>query len=480
MKIVIGTPGAPAAARAVFCGQNCPADCRPAVERLTAAGRFDPAAPQVKTAELNGALLLLLGTPEEDDVRHLQQLLGRAVRMAAEERAATLSLELGSYAGTADPALLARTAAVAAREALYRFDDYRLNKPVCALEEVRIVPVRPTAEIERAVALGDALGAAVCQARTAVNRTSRDLTPEALAAWAVSLCEGAPAETEVLDRARLEKLGARALLSVSLGAHNPPTMTVLRYKGDPAHPDRVLALVGKGITYDSGGLSLKSKDGMITMHDDMGGAAAVAAAFSVIARSGMTLNVTAILPACENMVAPQGYRPGDVIGSMDGKTIQIRSTDAEGRLILIDGLTYALRHEKAGRLVDIATLTGGAAKAYGPLVSAYAVTDGALRAGMQTASARSGELMWEMPLIRDYLSYLKSDHADLVNSSAGAGSSMINAAVFLREFTEGKPWMHIDIAGTAWTGKAEDCRAVGGTGVGVVTLYDLCAALAEN
>lgn len=480
MKVTIRSKAAPAAAKAFFGGKKAPAEYRALLDRLEAAGRFDPNAAAVKTVDAGEGVLILLGKPA-DDVRHFKDLVARAFREAAGEKAETLELDLGSYDGALEPALAVRAAAQACLEAAYRFDYYLEKKSECPVKEVRLLHADAArAALKKAAALGAELGEAVCAARDAVNRTSWDMTPETLAKWAAGLCGGAPAEVELLDRAALEKLGAKSLLSVSRGAANPPMMAVLRYRGDPKHPQHITALIGKGITYDSGGLSLKSKDGMITMHGDMGGAAATGAAFSVIARSGMKLNVTAILPICENMLSPEGYRPGDVIGSMDGKTIQIRSTDAEGRLVLIDAMTYAIRCEKAERLVDIATLTGGAAKAYGPLVSAVAVTDETLRAGMKHASETSGDLMWEMPFVPDYISFLRTSHADIANSSIDAGSSMINAAVFLSRFTDGKPWMHIDIAGKSWVKKTEGCFCEGGTGVGTAALYDLCDYLAQS
>ena len=478
MELTIRAAGGDAGACVVF-GAGC-GDTRwaPQVDHLIRSGRFDPAKPQVKLLDSGASLVILVGCPEAEDVRHLKGLMGQAVRMAREEKADTLEIDLDTYRGGMEPAALVRMAAQAAWEGNYVFDAYRSSREAGLMRVCLKCAQAEEPAIEQAFAVGERLGQAVTAARTVVNSTSRDLTPQALTDWILERAEGGPYEAEVLDAAALEAAGAKALLNVSAAAETAPRMVVLRYRGDGDHPDQVTALLGKGITYDSGGLSLKSKTGMLTMHHDMGGAAAAAAAFDTAARTGVRLNVTAVIPICENMLSPTGYRPGDVIGTMNGKTVLIKSTDAEGRLVLADAMTWAIRREKAGRLIDIATLTGGAVAAYGPLINAIAVTDHGLRQAVQAASGDSGELVWEMPLLDDYLRYLKTDHADLANSSNGAGSAMINAALFLRAFTEDRPWLHIDSAGTSWTDKTAGCCAFGATGAGTVLLYDLLCRLA--
>lgn len=480
MELSLHTAGSGGTVRALFWrdASSAPEFAGP-IQRLVDSGRFCPDKDQVKALDCGDTLLLIMGTPEAEDVRHLKGLLGRAVRMACEEKAAELEIDLDTYRGFADIAVLVRQAAQAAWEGSYRFDAYRSQRDA-GLQRVCLKAAGAgEPAVQRAFAVGDCLGRAVTAARDVVNRTSRDLTPQALTDWILARAEGGPYEVEVLDAAALREAGARALLSVSAAAENAPRMVVLRYRGDADHPDQVTALLGKGVTYDSGGLSLKSKTGMLTMHHDMGGAAAAAAAFDAAARTGLRLNVTAVLPICENMLSPAGYRPGDVISTMDGKTVLIKSTDAEGRLILADAMTWALQREHAGQVIDIATLTGGAVSAYGPLINAIAVTDDGLRTAVQAASGDSGELVWEMPLLDDYLRYLKTDHADIANSSNGAGSAMINAALFLRSFTKSHPWLHIDSAGTSWTDKTAGCFAYGATGAGTVLLYDLLRRLAD-
>lgn len=471
MELLFNT-GAAGAAQVVFCwDEPSPAGYGERVRRLISAGRFRPEEGQVKVLEVDGSLLILAGKPESEDVRLVKQLIGRAVRLAREERVGVLEIDLDSWPGSMEAGELVRAAAIAAWEGNYVFDRYR-SKADPGLERICIKKSGGDG-LERAFQEGDRLGRNVAAARDTVNRTSRDMTPQVMASWVRELAQGGPYEVEILDAQALKEAGAEAMLSVSAGAHNPPCMAVLRYRGNPSHPEDVTAVLGKGLTYDSGGLSLKTKNGMITMHHDMSGAAVTAAAFDAAARMGLPVNLTAVLPMCENMLSPAGYRPGDVIGTMDGKTVLITSTDAEGRLVLIDAMTWAIRREGAKRLVDIATLTGGAVAAYGPLVHAAAVEDPELLRAVRAASDASGEMVWQMPLLSEYKSYLHTEHADLANSSGGEGPAMINAALFLKEFTQGLPWLHLDCAGPSWTKKTDGCRFWGATGAGTVLLFDL-------
>lgn len=477
MKVSAG--GGAAACRVVFCGARAEG-ADPQLQRLAASGRFRPEQGQVKVLETGGGPLIAVGVPEGESIRRVQQQIGRAVRLACQEGIEEAELDLDSWPGALPGEQLVRAAALAAWEGSYTFSRY-LARPGLAVKQIYLKRTGlETPALARALEEGDRLGRAVAAVRDVVNRTSRDLTPQAMAEWILERARGGGYEAELLDEAALRTAGAQALLSVSAGAACPPVMAVLRYRGDPERPEHVTAVLGKGITYDSGGLSLKSKTGMITMHHDMAGAAAAAAALDAAARQGLPINLTAVLPLCENMLAPAGYRPGDVIGTMDGRTVLIRSTDAEGRLVLADAITWAIRREGAKRLVDIATLTGGAVAAFGPLINAAAVEDPELRAAVQAASRTSGELVWEMPLLSDYRSQLQTDHADIANSSGSAGPKMIHAALFLKEFTQSLPWLHIDSAGTSWTEKTDGVSCYGATGAGTVLLFDLFRRLAER
>lgn len=481
MELLLTSSSVEAKAHLLFCGwEPYQGPREETVKCLVDAGRFHPNKSQVKVVTEGKELLLLLGRPETEDARHIMELVGQGIRAAREERVDTLEIDLDTWRGQKHPAELVREIARAAWMGNYVFDDYRSSRERGLARVVVKFAGADEESVRKAFEEGDCLGQAVVAARGVVNRTSRDMTPLAFTDWVLSLSADGPYQVEVVEEAALRAADAQALLSVSAASQYPPRMVVMRYQGDPDHPDQVTALLGKGVTFDSGGLSLKSKTGMLTMHHDMGGAAATAAAFDVAARRGVPMNLTAILPVCENMLSPVGYRPGDVIGTMDGKSVLIKSTDAEGRLILADAMTWAIRKEGATRLVDLATLTGGAVSAFGPLINAVAVEDATLRQEVWAASRTSGELVWEMPLLRDYMRYLKSDHADLANSSNGAGSSMINGALFLQAFTQDLPWLHIDSAGTSWSDKTSGCCAYGATGAGTVLLYDLVCHLAEQ
>ena len=479
MELVLTASSTEAQAHLLFCGwEPYQGPWEETVKCLVDAGRFHPNKSQVKVVTEGKELLLLLGRPEREDPRHIMELVGQGIRTAREERVKSLEIDLDTWHGETEPAGLVREIARAARMANYVFDDYKTDREQGLTRITVKFSGAGREEVRGAFAQGDRLGQAVVAVRGAVNRTSRDMTPPAFTDWVLALSAGGPYQVEVVEEDALRAAGAKALLSVSAASQYPPRLVVMRYQGDHDHPDQVTALLGKGVTFDSGGLSLKSKTGMITMHHDMGGAAATAAAFDAVARTGLPINLTAVLPVCENMLSPTGYRPGDVIGTMDGKSVLIKSTDAEGRLILADAMTWAIRREGAKRLVDLATLTGGAVAAFGPLINALAVEDDTLRRAVWAASATSGELVWEMPLLKDYMRYLKSDHADLANSSNGAGSSMVNGALFLQAFAQDLPWLHIDSAGTSWADKTAGCFSYGATGAGTVLLFDLVRQLA--
>ncbi len=477
MKIDLTNTRPTDAARIAFATDRIP-EIHTFADKMTEARRFDADADKVKAFYTHEGLCVLIGRPKADDVRHIAALAGDALRLVKAENAKSLVFELDSYDGRISPALLARTIAESLVEADYAFTDYVSNKSASILEATLI---SANAEaVESAVREGELLGRAVVRIRGVVNRTSRDMTPSALAAYAEEIAKETGCAYELLDAAALASLHADALLSVALGSNEPALMAVLRYRGDPDHPNDVTALIGKGITFDSGGLSLKSKTGMITMHHDMNGAAVAAAVVGLTAQSKRKINLTAVLPICGKMLSAVSYRPGDVIKTMNGKSVLIISTDAEGRLVMADALTYAIRHENASRLIDAATLTGGAASAYGPLVTAFASTCDALTQAVKASAETSGELAWEMPLVDDYKSFLKADNADIANSSNNGGSSMINAAIFLKEFTEGKPWLHLDCAGTAWTTKEGGRFSAGATGTPCALLYDLMKSLSAE
>ncbi|MCB5286663.1 MAG: leucyl aminopeptidase, partial [Candidatus Cloacimonetes bacterium] len=255
-----------------------------------------------------------------------------------------------------------------------------------------------------------------------------------------------------------------------------PKLIIMRYNGNPDKKSKLTALIGKGLTFDTGGYSLKPTNSMLNMKSDMGGAAAVIGAFSAIATLKLKVNVIGVIAAAENMISSTAYRPGDILTSMSGKTIEVDNTDAEGRLTLVDAVHYAIEKEKADRILDIATLTGAAVAALGKDYSAVLGNDDAWLTKLSDASKLSGERLWRMPLHEPYLELIKSEVADLKNSG-GSLAGCITAALFIREFVQNKPWIHIDIAGSSMRDKVNGIDSLGATGVGVRLLVNLMRSM---
>jgi leucyl aminopeptidase len=317
-------------------------------------------------------------------------------------------------------------------------------------------------EIRRA----ELYAAATCVARDLVNEPPSVCTPRFLAEAARRLGRGG-LRVRVLDEKAIRKLGMGGVEGVARGSTEPPRFVHLTYTAPRAR--KTVAIVGKGITFDSGGLCIKPADGMLHMKDDMSGAAAVIGAFSAIAELRPRVNVHGIFAATENMPGGSAFKTRDVLRAMNGKTMEIINTDAEGRLILADALSYASRL-KPDVIVDLATLTGACVVALGPDISAIFTKHDRLREALQAAAAAEGEKLWPLPLEDDYLEMIRSDVADLKNSGGRWGGS-ITAALFLREFVaEGIAWAHLDIAGPALTERDKPYRPAGGTGVMVRTL----------
>ncbi len=308
-------------------------------------------------------------------------------------------------------------------------------------------------------------------ARDLVNERSINMYPEVLAKAAKDNLYGLDVKVEVYGKAEIEELGMEAFLAVAEGSNKEPQFIVMTYNGDPESEEK-LALVGKGLTYDSGGYSLKPAASMETMYTDMAGSAAVIGAMKSIAKSKLKRNVVAIVAACENLISGGAYKPGDIIGSMSGKTIEVLNTDAEGRLTLADALWYAATVVKADKIVDLATLTGACVVALGSVTSGAVTNSEGLMAEVKQASELAGEPIWELPNNEDYKEQYKSTFADLKNT-AGRGAGTITAGLFLGEFVNDVPWVHLDIAGTSYLDKGLGYLPKGATGVHVKTLYYL-------
>ena len=312
-------------------------------------------------------------------------------------------------------------------------------------------------------------------ARDWVNLPANDKSPRDLAGMITRVAREAGVNTTLLDARQLKRLKMGALLAVGGGSRHPPQMLILDHK--PPRSPAPLVLVGKGVTFDAGGLNLKPTGSIEMMKIDMAGAAAVAAAVITAARLGIKKRIVGVLPLVENMVSGAAFRPGDIVRSHSGQTIEIGNTDAEGRLILADALTFATQRYKPRFIVDLATLTGACVVALGDRIAGLFSDDTPLREKILQSGQETHERCWSMPLPEDYRDLLKSDLADLRNIGPGRWGGAIVAALFLSRFVTDTPWAHIDIAGPAFTKKAQSYCEAGGTGFGVRLLCDLIERL---
>jgi len=353
---------------------------------------------------------------------------------------------------------------------------YRATKPsateVSQLSTIILICAKgDTAPVATGLRRGEAIAAGVELARECANLPGNHCTPTYLADQARQLGKDHGLKVEVLERKDCEKLGMGAFLGVAQGSEEPLKFIVARYNG-AAKTDAPVVLVGKGITFDTGGISIKSAGEMDEMKYDMGGAASVLGTLRAVAQLKAKVNLIGIIPACENMPSGRAVKPGDVLTSMSGQTIEVLNTDAEGRLILCDALTYAERFKPAVT-VDIATLTGACVIALGHIRSGLFSADDALAAELLSAGEQSGDLAWRMPLDDEYEEGLKSHFADIANVGSRAGGS-ITAAMFLKRFATKQRWAHLDIAGTAW--KSGAAKGATGRPVPLLTHFVLARA----
>ena len=364
---------------------------------------------------------------------------------------------------------------------LYTFRMYKHSEQTSNGKDVSQIAVltessTDTASIKRAIEEGQALAEATNFARNLVNEPPNVLTPTELAKRAVSMAKQFGLEYEVFDKAKITELGMGGLLGVTQGSAEPPQFIVLRYRGGEA-TEKGMALVGKGITFDTGGISIKPAAGMDEMKGDMGGAAAVLGAMQAIATLKPNINVTALVPTCENMPSGTAYRPGDILRISNGKTIEIVNTDAEGRLILADALSYAVK-EGLSPIVDLATLTGGIVIALGNITTGVFSNDEQLTNDIVAAGRVAGEKFWPLPMDEEYGNAIKSDIAD-IKQTGGRAASSITAAKILEQFVGDAKWAHLDIAGTSYLDSKKSYQEKGATGVGVRTLTHLAWKLAK-
>jgi leucyl aminopeptidase len=424
-------------------------------------------------------MLMGIGKIEEITRASFARAVGAALKEARARGASTIALSLPEGLPGISPADALATAALAAQMALYRFDAYRgtaskedRNKEIASLAFVapEVDEAAGGAALERAAAIAHGVNLA----RDLGNEPGKELTPAAFADKAVEVAQAAGLEVEILGPEELAALGAEAMLAVGGGSAHPPRLIRLTYSPVGADDSRVIGLVGKAITFDTGGYSIKPYEGMLDMKSDMSGGAAVLGAMSALRALGCPYKVIGTICAAENMISGEAFRPGDVIRGMNGVTFEITSTDAEGRLVLADGLVDTARRG-ATEMIDLATLTGAAVVALGNGTSALFATDDAMADNLLSASESVGERMWRMPLIDDLESKIKGEIADLKNTGGRPGGA-ITAALFLRHFREGLPWVHLDIAGAARQERASSLGPKGATGVGVLTLLEYLGA----
>jgi leucyl aminopeptidase len=352
----------------------------------------------------------------------------------------------------------------------YKFEGYKQksNEPANALEHINVMGGADEAAIDAALTVGYTLGKGTNSARELVNLPGNMLTATDMANYARTLGEKYEFEIEILEKDEIEKLGMGALLAVNQGSVEPPKMIVLKYQGRETWED-VIALVGKGITFDTGGYSLKTKEGIVGMKSDMGGAAAVLGAMEIIGVLKPEQNVIAVIPSTDNMVSGNAFKPDDVITSMSGKTIEVLNTDAEGRLVLADAVTYA-KHHGADYIVDIATLTGGVIVALGMDTTGAFTNNEELFEQVLEASFEAGEPMWRLPIFEKDKERVRGSKIADLNNSPGRDGHAIMGAAFIGEFAEETPWVHLDIAGTSTSKKDTDLGTAGATGAMTRTL----------
>ncbi len=458
---------------------------------LASEGRFTGALAQTLAVPTFGSLparrlvVAGLGSAERISDEGIARALGAAARAARQAGAVRVIAALPHDTAGSDLSAALEAAATGVAMATYRFDRYRgAAAPEVAktpeITSLTFVDDRlPEASAQTALDRAAAVAGAVNLARDLVNEPGAFLTPEMLAARAREIAAESGLTIDILGPDELAELGAAATLAVGGGSAHPPRLIRLRYDPEtPPSDSRVPGLVGKAITFDTGGYSIKPYEAMLDMKGDMAGGAAVLGAMSALRQLGCPVPVEATICAAENMISGAAFRPGDVIRGMNGVTMEILSTDAEGRLVLADGMVDTARRG-ATELIDLATLTGAAVVALGEGTTALFASDDALAERLLQAADETGERLWRMPLTSELEKKIEGDVADIKNTGGRAGGA-ITAALFLQHFREGLPWAHLDIAGASMQSKPNALGPKGGTGVGVRTLLEYLTASTQN
>ncbi|MHB1132584.1 MAG: leucyl aminopeptidase [Chloroflexota bacterium] len=422
-----------------------------------------------------------LGKKEEFTLERARQAAGSVARRVQQlkiERFATIAH--GGQAGLS-PAEAGQAVVEGSQLATYRYLRYKTedadSRP--SIQEMTIVEQdqAKVQELERGVTRGRVLAEATIFSRDLANGPGNLVTPSYLAEQAQEMAARHGLECQILGPEEMRRLGMGALLGVAQGSAQEPRLIVLRYNGG-GEGAKTLGFVGKGITFDSGGISIKPGDKMDEMKFDMSGAAAVIGAMSAIAQLKPAVNVLAVAPATENLPSGTAYKPGDILTAMNGKTIEVLNTDAEGRIVLADAVAYAAQ-QGADLLIDLATLTGACVVALGYHATGAIGNNDQLVAGLIAAGQRTGERVWQLPAWDEYRDQIKSDIADVKNTGGRPGGA-ITGALFLERFIDGKPWVHLDIAGTAWVESDKPYAPKGAAGWGVRLLTEFAESWATQ
>ncbi|WP_291569133.1 MULTISPECIES: leucyl aminopeptidase [unclassified Clostridium] len=416
-------------------------------------------------------ILAGLGKKESFQIEKLRKVTGKAIKEAIKLKAKSVDIHVGALKETDSMGDAIKAITEVSVMSTYRFDTYKSEKKPVELETVNILACNLDS-YEDIINEGISLGEGNIITRQLVNEPANVLFPRELANRTVEIGKKAGFEVEVYSEEEVERLGMTSFLTVGKGSDKESVLIVMRYMGDSENQDNILGLVGKGLTYDTGGYSLKPSASMDTMKSDMGGAGAVIGAMHTIAKMKLKVNVVAVVASCENCISGGSYKPGDIIGSMAGKTIEVLNTDAEGRLTLADAVTYIIRNEKVSKVVDIATLTGAVIVALGGVATGVISNNDEFYSMLDKASEVTGEKICRLPAFDEYKELIKAENADLKNTG-GRGAGTITAGLFIGEFVEDKPWLHLDIAGSSWTNKSLDYTTTGATGAGARILYQL-------
>ncbi|HEX4207558.1 MAG TPA: leucyl aminopeptidase [Ktedonobacteraceae bacterium] len=453
------------------------------IEERAEDGEFTAGLGEMLTLHPTGRLtvkrVIVVGLGAETKVT--TQSIRRASAIAARHLQSTgaqqMTLALQWESANVDPQQAIQAQVEGALLGVYNFSQYQSGEKARSMREIAVFSANGNDSAnEHALKKGQVLAEAANFARDLINEQPSVLTPTELANRTSAMAQRVGIECEVFDKAKIEELGMGGVLAVTSGSVEAPKFIILRYRG-AAGSDKQLTLVGKGITFDSGGLSLKTAAGMETMKGDMGGAAAAIGAMQAIATLKPAINITVLVPTCENMPSGSAYHPGDVLRIANGKTIEIVNTDAEGRLVLADALSYASK-EGLSPVIDLATLTGGIVVALGNVMTGLFCNDEQLSDEIIAAGHIAGEKFWPMPLDDDYDEMIKSDIAD-IKQTGGRGASSVTAAKILQNFVGTARWAHLDIAGTSYIDAKKSYQEKGATGVGVRTLAELALHLAQ-